>query len=410
MQDASAIERIRRKFDALDPVMDERTRRQWAAAEATELGWGGVSAVAAATGLSRTTITAGLRELYHRAEQPDVPVSPRIRRPGGGPKRLTQTDPGLLPALEALVDPMTRGDPDSPIRWTCKSTRRLAEELTRQGHPVCPRSVAALLIGAGYSLQANRKAREGAAHPDRNAQFEYINSQVTALQRRGQPVVSVDTKRKELVGDFKNVGREWQPQGRPEEVRVHDFQDKGLGKAIPYGVYDITHNQGWVSVGIDHDTACFAARSIRRWWQEMGAGRFPRARELAITADGGGSNSHRSRLWKVALQGLADELGLRLRVLHFPPGTSKWNKVEHRLFCHITQNWRGKPLVSREAIVSLIGRTTTRTGLVVRAALDTERYETGIKVSDEELAAVQITPHEFHGDWNYTIKPSKQTK
>jgi hypothetical protein len=271
--------------------MDERMRRQWAAAEAAELGWGGVSAVAAATGLSRTTITAGLHELRQRAGHPGAPTSPRIRRPGGGPKRLTETDPGLLPALEALVEPVTRGDPDSPLRWTCKSTRRLAEELTRQGHPVCPRSVAALLSAAGYSLQANRKTREGRAHPDRNAQFEYLNAQVTALQRRGQPVVSVDTKKKELIGDFKNGGREWRPEGQPEEVRAHDFQDKGLGKAIPYGVYDLTNNQGWVSVGIDHDTAHFAARSIRRWWEEMGAERFPRARELAITADGGGSNS-----------------------------------------------------------------------------------------------------------------------
>jgi hypothetical protein len=410
MQAASTIERIRRKFDALGPVMDERMRRHWAAAEAAELGWGGVSAVAPATGLSRTTITAGLRELRRRAEHPEAPASPRIRRPGGGPKRLTETDPGLLPALEALVDPVTRGDPESPLRWTCKSTRRLAEELTRQGHPAGPRSVAALLKAAGYSLQANQKTREGRGHPDRNAQFEYINGQVAALQRRGQPVVSVDTKKKELVGDFKNGGREWQPPSVPEEVRVHDFQDKELGKAIPYGVYDITNNQGWVSVGIDHDTAHFAARSIRRWWEEMGARRFPRARELAIAADSGGSNSRRSRLWKVALQGLADATGLVLRVLHFPPGTSKWNKVEHRLFCYITQNWRGKPLVSREAIVSLIGSTTTSTGLTVRAALDTERYETGIKVSDEELAAVQLTPHDFHGDWNYSIKPRKRRK
>jgi hypothetical protein len=409
MHDASTIERIRRKFDILGPVMDERMRRQWAAAEADELGWGGVTAVATATGLSRTTITAGLHELRQRAEQPDASPSSGIRRPGGGPKRLTQTDPGLLPALETLVDPVTRGDPDSPLRWTCKSTRRLAEELTRQGHPICPRSVAALLLGAGYSLQANRKTREGGLHPDRNAQFEYINAQVTALQQRGQPVVSVDTKKKELVGDFKNGGREWRSEGQPEEVRVHDFQDKELGKAIPYGVYDITNNQGWVSVGIDHDTAYFATRSIRRWWEEMGAERFPHARELAITADGGGSNSSRSRLWKVALQGLADALCLRLRVLHFPPGTSKWNKVEHRLFCHITQNWRGKPLVSREAIVSLIGSTTTRAGLIVRAALDTERYETGIKVSDEQLAAVQLKPHDFHGNWNYTIKPRKHS-
>jgi hypothetical protein len=274
--------------------MDERMRRQWAATEAAELGWGGVSAVAAATGLSRTTITAGLRELHERAEHPDAPLPGRIRRPGGGPKRLTQTDPGLLPALEALVDPVTRGDPDSPLRWTCKSTRRLAEELTRQGHPICPRSVAALRKGAGYSLQANRKAREGSSHPDRNAQFEYSNAQVTALQRRGQPVVSVDTKKEGLVGDFKNGGREWRPEGQPERVRVHDFQDKGLGKAIPYGVYDITHNQGWVRVGIDHDTAHFAARSIRRWWEEMGAERFPRARELAITADGCSATSRRT--------------------------------------------------------------------------------------------------------------------
>jgi Rhodopirellula transposase DDE domain len=410
MQDASTIERIRRKFDALGPVMDERLRRQWAAAEAADLGWGGVAAVATATGLSRTTITAGLRELRDRAEQPDADLPARIRRPGGGRKPLTATDPGLLSALEALVDPVTRGDPESPLRWTCKSTRRLAEELTRQGHPVGPRSVAALLKAAGYSLQANQKTREGRGHPDRNAQFEYISGQVAALQRRGQPVVSVDTKKKELVGDFKNGGREWQPLSVPEEVRVHDFQDPDLGKAIPYGVYDITNNQGWVSVGIDHDTAQFAARSIRRWWEEMGAARFPRARELAITADSGGSNSCRSRLWKVALQGLADATGLVLRVLHFPPGTSKWNKVEHRLFCYITQNWRGKPLLSRETIVSLIGGTATSTGLTVRAGLDTERYATGIKVSDEELAAVQLTPHEFHGDWNYSIKPRKRAK
>jgi hypothetical protein len=410
MQAASTIERIRRKFDRLGPVMDERRRRHWAAAEAAELGWGGVSAVAAATGLSRTTITAGLHELRARAEHPDAPLAPRIRRPGGGPKGLTETDPGLLPALEALVDPVTRGDPDSPLRWTCKSTRRLAEALTRQGHPVGARSVAALLRDAGYRLQANRKTREGGKHPDRNAPFEYLNTQVAALQRRGQPVISVDTKKTERVGDFKNGGREWRPQGQPEEVRVHDFQDKELGKAIPYGVYDITNNQGWVSVGIDHDTALFATRGIRRWWEETGRDRFPQARELAITADGGGSNSCRSRLWKVALQGLADDLGLRLRVLHFPPGTSKWNQVEHRLFCYITQNGRGQPLVSREALVSLIGSTTTQAGLLVRAALDTKRYETGIKVSDEELAAVQLTPHELHGDWNYTIKPRKRTK
>ena len=405
MPDADAIARIRRKFDALGPVMNERTRRQWAAAEATELGWGGVAAVAAATGLSRTTITVGLRELRQRAEHPDAPVSPRVRRPGGGPKRRAETDPGLLPALEALVDPVTRGDPDSPLRWTCKSTRRLAEELARQGHPVCPRSVAALLRVAGYSLQANRKTREGDAHPDRNAQFEYINAQVTALQRRGQPVVSVDAKKKELVGDFRNGGREWQPQSRPEEVRTHDFQDKGLGKAIPYGVYDITHNQGWVSVGIDHDTARFAAEAIRRWWRKMGCRRYRGAKELLITADGGGSNGSRCRLWKVALQELACALRLPIRVCHFPPGTSKWNKIEHRMFCHITQNWRGRPLVSHEVIVSLIANTATEQGLTIQAELDSGAYPTGIKVTDDQLAAVNLIPAGFHGDWNYTIAP-----
>jgi hypothetical protein len=410
MQDAFTIDRIRRKFGVLEPLMDERMRRQWAATEAAELGWGGVSAAALATGLSRTTITAGLRERRGRAEQAHAPLPARVRRPGGGGKCLTATDPGLLPALAALVDPVTRGDPASPLRWTCKSPRRLAGELTRPGHPIGPRCVAALLKGAGYSLQANHKARAGRGHPDRNAPFEYSNAQVTALQRRGPPVVSVDTKKKELGGDFKNGGRAWPPLSVPAEVRVHDFPDKELGKAILYGVSDITNNQGWVSGGIDHDTAHFAARSIWRWWEERGATRFPRARELALTAAGGGSNSCRSRLGKVALQGLADATGLRLRVLHFPPGTSTWNKVAHRLFCHSTQNWRGQPLVSREAIVSLSGGTTTSTGLTVRVALDTERYETGIKVSDAELAAVQLMPDEFHGDWNYSIKPRKQSK
>jgi Rhodopirellula transposase DDE domain len=307
------------------------------------------------------------------------------------------------------VEPLTRGDPESPLRWTCKSTRTLAEELTRQGHPVSDRTVAALLYGAGYSLQANCKTREGRQHPDRNAQFEYINTQARRFQRRGQPVISVDTKKKELVGDFKNAGREWRPQGEPDKVRVHDFLDKELGKAIPYGVYDVTHNQGWVSVGIDHDTAYFAAASIRRWWEEMGAQRFPRAEALLITADGGGSNSHRSRLWKVALQGLADAIRLKLTVCHFPPGTSKWNKVEHRLFCFITNNWRGRPLLSHQVIVNLISSTTTDRGLVVKAAVDETRYETGIKVTDEEMAALALTPGKYHGAWNYTIKPRRRT-
>jgi hypothetical protein len=404
MQDAKVIARIRRKFRLLQPEMDERMRRQWAAAEARELGWGGVSLVAEATGMSRPTITVGLRELDLPAQQ-RAAEGLRVRRPGAGRRPLKESDPGLLAALEALIEPMTRGDPESPLRWTCKSTRKLAEELTRQDHPVGPGTVRTLLHEAGYSLQANRKTREGASHPDRNAQFEYINSQVQRFQKRGQPAISVDTKKKELVGDFRNGGREWRPEGKPEEVRVHDFLDKKLGKAIPYGVYDMLNNQGWVSVGIDHDTAEFATNSIHRWWNSMGQRRFPRASQLLITADGGGSNSCRSRLWKVSLQQLADELGLKLFVCHFPPGTSKWNKIEHRLFSFITQNWRGRPLVSHQAIVNLIASTTTRAGLTVKAALDTHHYETKVKVSDEQLSRLRLTRHAFHGEWNYTLSP-----
>ena len=409
MEVAQALARIQRKYQSLLPEMDERRRRQWAAAEARELGWGGVSLVARATGLSRPTITTGLRELDQPIPQRAAQAA-RVRQPGGGRPPLTKTDPGLLSALESLLEPVTRGDPESPLRWTCKSTRRLAEELTGKNHRVGPRTVAMLLHNAGYSLQANRKTREGLAHPDRNAQFEYINASVARSLLNNQPAISVDTKKKELVGDFKNGGREWRPQGKPEEVRVHDFLDKTLGKAIPYGVYDMVNNQGWVSVGIDHDTAQFAANSIRRWWDEMGRSRFPKAKELLITADGGGSNGHRTRLWKVSLQVLADELGLTLNVCHFPPGTSKWNKIEHRLFSFITQNWRGKPLVNLQAIVSLIANTTTSTGLIVKAALDTNHYETEIKVSDEELAALRMQRHEFHGDWNYTITPRRKKK
>jgi hypothetical protein len=408
MHDAAVIEGIRRKFQALTVVMDERMRRQWAAAEARELAWGGVSWVAQATGLSRTTILSGIRELKVQESTERLP-SPGIRRPGGGRKLLVETDPGLWDALDALVDPTTRGHPETPLRWTCKSTRQLAEELGRQQHPVSDRTVACLLYAAGYSLQANRKTREGKGHPDRNAQFEYISQQVQRVQKRGQPVVSVDTKKKELVGDFKNPGQAWRPQDNPQKVRVHDFKDKQLGKVIPYGVYDLANNQGWVSVGIDHDTAHFAANSIRRWWQDMGAKRFPRASELMITADGGGSNSCRSRLWKVALQALADNLDLKLKVCHFPPGTSKWNKIEHRLFSYITSNWRGQPLMSHQAIVNLIASTTTKTGLLVLAALDTNVYETGIKVSDEEMAKLRLTRCEFHGEWNYIIAPRQKT-
>jgi len=406
MAGTQVIKSIRRKFRALRPGMDERLRRQWAAAEARELGRGGVTAVARATGMSRTTITAGKHELELPTKQREQEAF-RVRRTGGGRRPLAETDPELLAALEALVEPVTRGDPESPLRWTCKSTALLAAELTRHKHPVSDRTVSTLLKQAGYSLQANRKTREGTSHPDRNAQFEYLNDSVRRFDRRGQPAISVDTKKKELVGDFKNGGREWRPQGQPEEVRVHDFQDKTLGKAIPYGVYDILNNQGWVNVGIDHDTAQFAVNSIRRWWTQMGQRRFPRATELLITADGGGSNSSRSRLWKVCLQGLADDLGLKLFVCHFPPGTSKWNKIEHRLFSFITQNWRGKPLVSHQAIIKLIASTTTRNGLIVKAALDTQHYDTKIPVSDDELAQVRLKRHRFHGDWNYTITPRK---
>lgn len=405
MQDVTAIERIRVKYHSLEAVLDERSRRQWAATEARDYGYGGVTAVAKATGLARDTIAAGLRELEYRERHPDEPVPERLRRGGAGRKRAIESDPTLAAALEALLEPLTRGDPMSPLRWTCKSTRRLAAELAGQGHRVGYRTVAWLLHEAGYSLQANRKTREGNQHPDRNAQFEFINAQATRFQKRRQPVISVDTKKKELVGDFKNGGREWHPEGKPEEVRVHDFQDKELGKAIPYGVYDVTHNQGWVSVGVDHDTAYFATASIRRWWEEMGSRRFPHATELFITADGGGSNGYRTRLWKVALQKLADAIGLKLTVSHFPPGTSKWNKVEHRLFCFITQNWRGKPLVSIQVIVNLIAATQTAKGLIVKAAIDEAKYETGITVTDEQLAKVQLKPAQFHGEWNYTIKP-----
>lgn len=404
MQDANVLRQIRRKFRALRPEMDERMRRQWAAAEAKELGWGGVSLVSKATGLSRPTISVGMKEL-ELSPKKRTEEAQQIRRPGAGRKRLADVDTELIGALEALIEPGTRGDPESPLRWTCKSTRRLAEELTRQRHPVSDRTVASLLKERGYSLQANRKTREGQSHPDRNAQFEYINVSVLRFQRRGSPAISVDTKKKELVGDFKNSGREWRPKGTPEDVRVHDFQDKLLGKAIPYGVYDIASNQGWVNVGIDHDTAQFAANSIQRWWTRMGQLRFPKATELLITADGGGSNSHRSRLWKVCLQELANELDMKLQICHFPPGTSKWNKIEHRLFSFITQNWRGKPLISVQAIVNLIASTKTRKGLVVKAAIDDNHYETNIKVTDEELSRVKLKRHKFHGDWNYTISP-----
>jgi hypothetical protein len=403
----STLEGVRSRYELLRPVMDERLCRLWAAAEARILGHGGISQVARATGMMRKRVAAGLRELEQIAKDPlagDRPRS-RIRRPGGGRKPLTQQDPTLLSDLDALVDPVTRGDPQSPLRWTCKSTAQLAAELRRQGHQVSERKVAYLLREQKYSLQANRKTQEGASHPDRERQFQQINASTQAFQQRGQPVVSVDTKKKELVGPFKNGGREWQPSGAPQAVNVHDFPDPELGKAIPYGVYDVTANAGWVSVGMDHDTAQFAVESLSNWWRQMGREAYPEARELLVMADGGGSNGARLRLWKMALQRLADETDLRITVCHFPPGTSKWNKIEHRMFCHITRNWRGRPLVSHEVIVNLIGSTTTATGLTIRADLDSNLYPTGIRVTDEEMATVRIQKADFHGDWNYTVIP-----
>jgi len=397
---------IESKFTTLEPLLDERARRLWAAVEARALGRGGIIRVAEATGLSRGTIRAGLRELDTPA-LPDErrPPTGRLRRPGGGRKPLVDHDPDLLRDLEALVDPVTRGDPMSPLRWTCKSAAKLAAGLRSRGHTVSERTVNRLLHDLGYSLQANRKTTEGKDHPDRDSQFRYINRRVKAFQRQGQPVVSVDTKKKELVGRYRNGGREWQPKGQPEEVKVHDFIDKDLGKAIPYGVYDLAADKGRVSVGVDHDTAEFAVETLRRWWQRMGSRVYPRAKKLLITADGGGSNGTRCRLWKVELQRLADEVGLHISVCHFPPGTSKWNKIEHRLFCHITENWRGRPLVNREVVVNLIGSTTTKTGLEIRAELDGGTYPVGREVTEQQMESLSIKREQFHGEWNYTIRP-----
>ncbi len=405
MVDHPAAGQIEAKYRSLSPLMDERMRRQWAAAESRAFGWGGVLAVSSAIHMSPNTIRKGLAELAARDRNPGAVIESRLRKQGGGRKRCIDSDAGLLETLEWLVEPVTRGDPCSPLRWTCKSTTNLAEELGRLGHPVSPRTVGRLLNADGYSLQSNRKTKEGISHPDRNAQFELISATVKQFQQQGQPVISVDTKKKELVGLFKNGGREWQPVGEPEQVQVHDFLDKDLGKAIPYGVYDLSQNEGWVSVGIDHDTARFAAQAIHRWWKKMGSKRYSNAQELLITADGGGSNGSRSRLWKVALQDLAVRLGIPVRVCHFPPGTSKWNKIEHRMFCHITQNWRGRPLVSHEVIIQLIANTTTKAGLKIRAELDSARYPTGTLVSDEQLAALNLKRSDFHGEWNYTLMP-----
>lgn len=395
---------INTKYRMLLPELTEQGRRLFAGAEALAVGWGGISAVACATGLSRTTVARGVRD----AKDPQRLQSGRIRKKGGGRKRTIETDLTLRRDLEDLLEPHTRGDPESPLRWTSKSVRKLAMALKEMGHKTSHRMVASLLREMEYSLQANRKTTEGKQHPDRDGQFKYINQKAKTQQKMGQPVISVDTKKKELVGNFKNGGREWRPKGTPEKVRVHDFKIPELGKVSPYGVYDLTGNKGWVSVGIDHDTAAFAVATIGKWWRKMGRRSYPKSSHLLITADGGGSNSSRSRLWKVELQKLADQTGLTITVCHFPPGTSKWNKIEHRMFSFITQNWRGKPLVDRAAIVSLIGSTKTEAGLKICCELDTADYPKGIKVPDSELCKVNLERHKFHGDWNYTITPQNK--
>ena len=385
-------------------------RRLVAAAESASIGYGGVSLVARATGVSRRAITEGMKELSQQKVSGEPVLSQsRIRRKGAGRKRTVDKDPGLRADLDRLVNPATRGDPESPLRWTCKSVRVLAEELRREGHAVSHQTVAELLHEMDYSLQANQKKLEGSQHADRNQQFEYINRKAQRYLKQGEPVISVDTKKKELVGDFKNPGREWQPQGQPEQVRVHDFEIRRPenGKVAPYGVYDLGRNAGWVSVGVDHDTAEFAVESIRRWWRWMGRRSYPKATRLLITADSGGSNGARVRLWKWELQQLADETGLEISVSHFPPGTSKWNKIEHRLFAWISQNWRGKPLISHQVIIDLIAATTTTTGLTVKSKIDTNIYEKGLKVSDQQMTELQLRREKFHGDWNYKLLPRR---
>jgi transposase len=395
------VENITKRFKLLARFLDEREVRLLVAAEADSIGRGGITVVSSATGVSRRRIAEGIKELRRQA----FLEKGRTRMKGGGRKKIIDKDATLERDLEILLEPSTRGDPESPLRWTCKSVRRLARELTAMGHKIGKNTVARLLHDNGYSLQANRKTLEGTTHQDRDAQFEHINQTAQKFLTDGEPVISVDAKKKELVGKFKNGGREYRPKGKPEEVLVYDFQDKQLGKAVPYGVYDIGKNEGWVSVGIDHDTASFAAETIRRWWCSVGREDYPDAKKLLITADCGGSNGLRVRLWKMELQNLADELALEVSVCHLPPGTSKWNKIEHRLFSFITQNWRGKPLISHEVIVNLIAGTTTSTGLKVRCELDTNMYPKGMKISDKDLAAINISRDDFHGEWNYTIAP-----
>ncbi|MDQ6759699.1 MAG: ISAzo13 family transposase [Acidobacteriota bacterium] len=407
MDKQTQLEQIRTRYRLVADTLDERGRRAVGAAEAITAGWGGITLVARATGLSRTTLRAGISE--HKGTRP-LPAPQRVRRPGGGRKPRSTTDPLLLTDLEALVEPTTRGDPESPLRWTCLSLRKLATALQARGHIVSYQWVGEALHTLGYSLQANAKTSEGASHPDRDAQFAHINATTTAYLAAGDPVISVDTKKKELVGDFKQNGREWRPVGEAQAVQVHDFPLAGLGRVSPYGIYDLAANTGWVSVGVDHDTAGFAVATIREWWHTRGRERYPHAQRLLISADGGGSNGSHLRLWKWELQGFADETGLSFRVCHLPPGTSKWNKIEHRLFAFISQNWRGRPLVSYEVILSLIAATTTATGLTVESYLDTNSYPMGRKVTDAEMSTLNIERECFHGEWNYSISPrSKQS-
>jgi transposase len=403
MPEARVIEWIHEKFAAIAEDLDERGRRRWAAAEARSLGWGGIAAVAVATGISDRTIRNGMEEL----DDPDALPASRQRRQGGGRKSREREQPDLRKALEALIDPQTRGDPMSPLRWTCKSTHTLAAQLRDQGFCVGSNTVGKLLRSCGYSLQANRKTLEGKQHPDRDAQFQHIHRRVGALQKHGQPVISVDTKKKEPLGTMKNPGRTYQPKGNPQKVKTHDFPHQKLGKAVPYGVYDITHNEAGVSVGISHDTAEFAVASIRRWWREMGRPRYPQAKRLLITADSGGSNSPRTRLWRWALQQFANETGLRIELCHYPSGTSKWNRIEHRLFCHITRNWQGVPLETFEIVVNLIAATRTKQGLEVHAWIDETEYQKSKKLPESALSEVRIIRNKFHGEWNYTILPNR---
>jgi transposase len=397
---------IEQRFNLFSPFLNEKQRRIFAAIEAKTFGYGGVSRVAKATGLSRNSIAVGISEFEEARIEGTAPVGEKIRKPGGGRKRTIEKDPGLKEDLEHLIEPVTRGDPESALLWTCKSVRRLADELKKMGHQTSHRMVAELLDQMGYSLQANRKTKEGGTHPDRDAQFEYIYKKVKEFQKRDEPVISVDAKKKELDGNFKNQGREWRPKGCPEEVLIYDFAGLGSGKVTPYGVYDLSRNKGWVSVGVDKDTASFAVESIRRWWNTMGNRVYHLAKRLLITADSGGSNGSRVRLWKMELQNFSNETGLSISVCHFPPGTSKWNKIEHRLFSFISQNWRGKPLVSHEVIVNLISSTTTKTGLQVECGIDPNSYPKGIKVTDKELKAVKLLKDSFHDEWNYTIEPN----